>query len=198
MESLWQIRNLFLQRLRPAGRDSWQFRQSHRAGGDSWELRQSRLAGGDSRQYRQSRRTGGDSWELRQSRPAGRDSWQSAHPLARAMVEILFWSVSTLIISMFLYYCAWGKLSVHGGLGFFTGLLLWKKMCCAIIKTWEKTDEAKNLKITARSSTWRKPAPGGSKKDVQRKKKRKKRNCAPNSRTPEASEPSAEARPGEK
>ena len=59
-------------------------------------------------------------------------------------------------------------------------------------------DEAKNLKITARSSTWRKPAPGGSKKDVQRKKKRKKRSCAPNSRTPEASEPSAEARPGEK
>ena len=143
VESLWQIRSLFLQRLCCAG-------------------------------------------------------WQSAHPLARAMVEILFWSVSTLIISMFLYYCAWGKLSVHGGLGFFTGLLLWKKMCCAIIKTWEKTDEAKNLKITARSSTWRKPAPGGSKKDVQRKKKRKKRNCAPNNRTPEASEPSAEARPGEK
>ena len=125
MESLWLIRSLFLQRLRRAGRDSWQLRQSH---------------------------------------PAGEGGWQSAHPLARAMVEILFWSVTTLIISMFLYYCAWGKLSVHAGLGFFTGLLLWKKMCCAIIKTWEKTDEAKNLKITARSSTWRKPAPGGSKK----------------------------------
>ena len=172
VESLWQIRSLFLQRLRRAGRDSWQLRQSHRAGGDSWQLRQ--------------------------SHPAGEGGWQSAHPLARAMVEILFWSVTTLIISMFLYYCAWGKLSVHAGLGFFTGLLLWKKMCCAIIKTWEKTDEAKNLKITARSSTWRKPAPGGSKKDVQRKKKRKKRSCAPNSRTPEASEPSAEARLGEK
>ena len=185
MESLWQIRSLFLQRLRRAGRDSWQLQQSRRVGGDSRQLRQSRRAGGDSRQLRQSRRAGGD----------GR---QSAHPLARAMVELLFWSVTTLIISMFLYYCAWGKLSVHAGLGFFTGLLLWKKMCCAIIKTWEKTDEAKNLKITVRSSTWRKPAPGGSKKDVQRKKKRKKRSCAPNSRTPEASEPSAEARPGEK
>ena len=149
VESLWQIRSLFLQRLRRAGRDSWQLRQSHRAGGDNWQLRQ--------------------------SHSAGEGGWQSAHPLARAMVEILFWSVTTLIISMFLYYCAWGKPSVHAGLGFFTGLLLWKKMCCAIIKTWEKTDEAKNLKITARSLTWRKPAPGGSKKDGQRKKKRKKR-----------------------
>ena len=135
MESLWQIRSLFLQRLRRAGRDSWQLRQSH---------------------------------------PAGEGGWQSAHPLARAMVEILFWSVTTLIISMFLYYCAWGKLSVHAGLGFFTGLLLWKKMCCAIIKTWEKTDEAKNLKITARSSTWRKPAPGGSKKTCRERKKGRK------------------------
>ena len=185
MESLWQIRSLFLQRRRRAGGDSLQFRQSRLAGGDSWQPRQDHPAGGNC-------------WQPRQSHPAEGGGWQSAHPLARAMVESLFWSVSTLIISMFLYYCAWGKLSVHGGLGFFTGLLLWKKMCCAIIKTWEKTDEAKNLKITARSSTWRKPAPGGSKKDVQRKKKRKKRNCAPNSRTPEASEPSAEARPGEK
>ena len=198
MESLWQIRSLFLQRLRRAGRDSWQLRQSHRAGEDSRQFRQSRRAGGDSWQLRQSHRAGGDSRQFRQSRRAGEDGRQSAHPLARAMVEILFWSVTTLIISMFLYYCAWGKLSVHAGLGFFTGLLLWKKMCCAIIKTWEKTDEAKNLKITARSSRWRKPAPGGSKKDVQRKKKRKKRSCAPNSRTPEASEPSAEAGPGEK
>ncbi len=198
MESLWQIRSLFLQRFRRAGGDSRQFQQSPRAGGDGRQLRQSHRAGGDSWQLRQSYRAGGDSRQLRQSHPAGGGGWQSAHPLARTMVEILFWSVTTLIISMFLYYCAWGKLSVHAGLGFFTGLLLWKKMCCAIIKTWEKTDEAKNLKITARSSTWRKPAPGGSKKGVQRKKKRKKRSCAPNSRTPEASEPSAEARPGEK
>ena len=117
---------------------------------------------------------------------------------ARAAIETHFWMAATLVVSFFLYYCAWGKLSVHAAVGFFTGLLLWKKMCCDIIKTWVKTDEAQNLKITARSSTWRKPAPGGSKKDVQRKKKRKKRNCAPNSRTPEASEPSAEARPGEK
>ena len=81
VESLWQIRSLFLQRLRRAGKDSWQLRQSYRAGGDSLQLRQ--------------------------SHPAGEGGWQSAHPLARAMVEILFWSVTTLIISMFLYYCAW-------------------------------------------------------------------------------------------
>ena len=155
MESLWQIRSLFLRRLRRAGRDGWQLRQSHRAGGDRWQLRQSHRAGRDSLQ-------------LRQSHPAGEGGWQSAHPLARAMVEILFWSVTTLIISMFLYYCAWGKLSVHAGLGFFTGLLLWKKMCCAIIKTWEKTDEAKNLKITARSSIWSRPGRRGWKREGRR------------------------------
>ena len=89
VESLWQIRSLFLQRLR-------------RIGGDSWQPRQSRRTGRDSRQLRQDRLAGRDSWQLRQSHPAGEGGWQSAHPLARAMVEILFWSVTTLIISMFL------------------------------------------------------------------------------------------------
>ena len=37
-----------------------------------------------------------------------------------------------------------------------------KQMSIAIIKTWEKTDEAKNLKITARSSTWRKRSAAAS------------------------------------
>ena len=142
VESLWQIRSLFLQRLRRAGRDSWQLRQSHRAGGDSWQPRQ--------------------------SHPAGEGGWQSAHPLARAMVEILFWSVTTLIISMFLYYCAWGKLSVHAGLGFFTGLLLWKKICCVIIRPWVKDDAAKNSKITARSSIWSRPGRKGWKREGRR------------------------------
>ena len=132
--------------------------------------------------------------------------WQVLHLLQqrasskyfRLVQEALFWAVCCAVIPEFLYYAAYGRLSVHAFLGFFAGVLLWKKICCGIISAWVKDDEVQNSKTTARSSTWRKPAPGGSKKDVQRKKKRKKRNCAPNNRTPEASEPSAEARPGEK
>ena len=144
VESLWQARILFLQRLR-------------------------RTEPGSGR-----------------SGPFGKSFHPLTNLIARAVTEILFWASATFVISMFLYYCAWGKLSVHAGLGFFAGLLLWKKMCCAIIKTWVKTDEVQNLKITARSSTWRKPAPRDRKKDVPKKKKKKKRSSAPNSRTPEA------------
>lgn len=55
--------------------------------------------------------------------------------LRRAIIDLHFWIAAAFVLSMFLYYCAWGKLSVHAGLGFFAGLLLWKKMCCAIIRT---------------------------------------------------------------
>ena len=112
---------------------------------------------------------------------------------ARAAIETHFWMAATLVVSFFLYYCAWGKLSVHAAVGFFTGLLLWKKMCCDIIKTWVKTDEAQNLKITARSSTWQKHGSGDKNEDAPKKKKKKKKNGAKNSRTPGANGRSAEA-----
>ena len=183
MESLWQIRSWFQQRFR-------------RAGGDSRQFQQSRRAGGDSRQFRQSRRVGGDSRQFQQSRRAGEGGWQSAHPLARTMVEILFWSVTTLIISMFLYYCAWGKLSVHAGLDFHGSFVVEKNVLC-YNQTWENR-RSKEFKNNSQVIDMEEARARRQQKDVQRKEKRKKRSRAPNSRTPEASEPSAEARPGEK
>lgn len=107
VESIWQIRSLFLQRLR---------------------------------------RAGGDSWQLRQSHPAGGGGWQSAHPLARAMVEILFWSVTTLIISMFLYYCAWGKLSVQCRTGIFHGSFVVEKNVLCYNQNMGKNRRSKEFK----------------------------------------------------
>ncbi len=72
------------------------------------------------------------------------------------------------------------KISFHGAAGFFTGLLLWKKMCCVIINAWVNAGEAENSKITARSSTWRRPgrktekASGGKTEGRGKKGKRRK------------------------
>lgn len=55
--------------------------------------------------------------------------------LCRAVIDIHFWIAAAFILSTFLYYCTWGRLAVHAGVGFLAGLLLWKKMCCAIIRT---------------------------------------------------------------
>ena len=146
------------------------------------------------------RRTGsgsGQSGHVRHSRlslrRAATRQTTFAAVFARAAIETHFWMAATLVVSFFLYYCAWGKLSVHAAVGFFTGLLLWKKMCCDIIKTWVKTDEAQNLKITARSSTWQKHGSGDKNEDAPKKKKKKKKNGAKNSRTPGANGRSAEA-----
>lgn len=51
----------------------------------------------------------------------------------RVLEEIVFWAASGAALSMFLYYCAFGKISFHALLGFLAGLLLWKKICCVII-----------------------------------------------------------------
>ena len=71
------------------------------------------------------------------------------------IVEILFWTAAGAAVSMFLYYCDFGRITLHSAAGFFTGLLLWKKMCCVIIGTWVNAGEAENLKTTAKSSTWK-------------------------------------------
>ena len=103
---------------------------------------------------------------------------------AEEAAEILFWPLSAWVISMFLYYCSYGRISVHAVIGFFSGLLLWKKMCCDIISPWVKTDEAKSLETTARSSIWKRPESKGWKKDVPRRKKKRKKSFARRRRTP--------------
>ena len=78
--------------------------------------------------------------------PEGADG-NLAHPLARTMVEILFWSVTTLIISMFLYYCAWGKAVRPCRTGIFHGLsLLWKKNVLCYNQNMGKNRRSKEFK----------------------------------------------------
>ena len=86
----------------------------------------------------------------------------------RAVAEVSFWTAAGAAVSAFLYYCAFGKISFHGAAGFFTGLLLWKKMCCVIINAWVNAGEAENSKITARSSIWSRPGRKGWKRDGRR------------------------------
>lgn len=47
--------------------------------------------------------------------------------------EAVFWIAAAGILSGFLYYCAYGKLSLHAGAGYFIGLLLWKKILQCVI-----------------------------------------------------------------
>lgn len=89
--------------------------------------------------------------------------------------EAAFWAASAVSLSSFLYYCAYGRISVHALVGFLAGVLLWKKICCGIIGTWVKTDEARNSKTTARSLTWRKPDVSDWKRDARRKRRERLR-----------------------
>lgn len=106
------------------------------------------------------------------------------------MEELAFWAASAAALSMFLYYCSFGKLTVHGILGFLAGLLLWKKICCGIISAWENNDEADNSKAAAKSSTWRKPGSSGKPSVKRRRPKRKRRKNGHHPRTREAKWPS--------
>lgn len=55
--------------------------------------------------------------------------WQiKKHAKHRAIAEVIFWISSAVIISKFLYYSAFGRMSLYSAAGFFAGLLLWKKI----------------------------------------------------------------------
>ncbi len=51
----------------------------------------------------------------------------------RGILEISFWICAAAVVSHFLYYCAYGRLSFHAAAAFAGGALLWKKFFCAII-----------------------------------------------------------------
>lgn len=90
--------------------------------------------------------------------------------------ELLFWVGAIVIITKFLYYSSFGKISFHAAAGFLAGLLLWKKICCDIIEiVWVEKEEAENLKTTARSSILRRPENKGWKKGGQKRKRKKKK-----------------------
>lgn len=48
--------------------------------------------------------------------------------------DMLFWLFSSILLSSFLYYCSYGKISVHVAIAFGLGALLWKKFFCDILK----------------------------------------------------------------
>ena len=52
----------------------------------------------------------------------------------RVLIEIGFWAISAVVISRFMYYGSFGRLTLYSVAGFFVGLILWKKLCCVIIK----------------------------------------------------------------
>lgn len=47
--------------------------------------------------------------------------------------DILFWLFAALLTSSFLYYCSFGKISVHAFVAFAAGAVLWKKFFCGTI-----------------------------------------------------------------
>lgn len=118
VESLWQGRCLLLQRLRrPSAGESEAVNSPGKFPGRHSRQSPVKFPGRYSRQS-----------------PAIRTLARSPR-LYRTVIDIHFWIAAAFTLSTFLYYCTWGRLSVHAGLGFLAGLLLWKKMCCAIIRT---------------------------------------------------------------
>lgn len=103
----------------------------------------------------------------------------------RLVQEALFWATCCAVIPEFLYYAAYGRLSVHAFLGFSAGVLLWKKICCGIISAWVKDDEVQNSKTTARSSTWSRPENKGWKKEGRKERKKKRKLKQPPDRIQE-------------
>lgn len=100
--------------------------------------------------------------------------WQ----LKKYITGIAFWICSAVTVSMFLYYSTYGRITLYCVTGFFAGLILWKKICCGIIKqVWLEKEEgaAENSKTTARSSISIRPESKGWRKDKRKKSAKKKR-----------------------
>lgn len=96
--------------------------------------------------------------------------------LRESFIEGAFWISAAVILCKFLYYGAFGRLTLYSVAGFFAGLLLWKKLCCVILKeVWVEKEEAVNSKTTARSSISIRPENRGWKKDGQKRRKKKKK-----------------------
>lgn len=49
------------------------------------------------------------------------------------VLELVFWLAAAVITFQFLYYCAYGRISVHSICAFAAGVLLWRKCFCGII-----------------------------------------------------------------
>lgn len=77
-------------------------------------------------------------WRLKNNAKGRLCREKSAKPVkdkaGRILIESAFWIICTVIICEFLYYAGFGRITLYSVAGFFAGLLLWKKICCVIIK----------------------------------------------------------------
>ncbi|MEG1583486.1 MAG: spore cortex biosynthesis protein YabQ [Anaerovorax sp.] len=53
---------------------------------------------------------------------------------ATFLMDLVFWVLLSLVFTSFLYYASYGKISIPGFVGFFVGLILWKKWFYGTIK----------------------------------------------------------------
>lgn len=106
--------------------------------------------------------------------------------------EGFFWAASAASLMGYLYYCAFGEITFHAVIGFLAGLLLWKKICCGIINSWEKRDAAENLKITARSSIWTRREKNVWRRGVKKKRVKRKGHAGMPDRVQQAKWPSGD------
>jgi len=104
-------------------------------------------------------------WQIK-----NRLQYMAGSALTRIFEELFFWAACGAALSEFLYYCSYGKISLHAAIGFLAGLLLWKRICCAIITPWQEKGEVKNSKTTAASSILTKRVSAGTKKGRRRKR----------------------------
>lgn len=56
--------------------------------------------------------------------------------IKKYMTELLFWISAAATVSMFLYYCSYGKLTLHAGIGLAAGILFWK---CIVKYAYKKS-----------------------------------------------------------
>lgn len=53
--------------------------------------------------------------------------------------DILFWFFASILTSSFLYYCSFGRLSVHAMVAFGLGAILWKSVFYDIISPYKSS-----------------------------------------------------------
>lgn len=72
-------------------------------------------------------------WQIKACALSSKRQILSKKPI-KIIIEITYWMSTAYILTSFLYYCAYGKVSFHAAAGFLAGLLLCRKIWCGIIK----------------------------------------------------------------
>lgn len=49
----------------------------------------------------------------------------AARIFRKCLAELIFWIFAAAVVSMFLYYCSYGKITFHAAIGFAAGIAFW-------------------------------------------------------------------------